>query len=116
MHTEYLLHDGISTLGNVGGTLGLFIGFSFTGAISYILNLLVSKLNTQQVHNEGQIIHVQENLVDGLILKKGIKFYGFRWCASKKYFILVKEIIDKETKMLKQEIEELKNHPEKLVL
>ena len=38
MNTEYLLHDFISTLGNVGGTLGLFIGFSFSGLISYVLN------------------------------------------------------------------------------
>ena len=36
--TEYLLYDFISTLGNVGGTLGLFIGFSFSGLISYVLN------------------------------------------------------------------------------
>ena len=40
----------------------------------------------------------------------------FSWCACKWYSILVKDNIDKETKMLKQEIEELKNHPEKLVL
>ena len=71
LHTEYLLHDGISTLGNVGGTLGLFIGFSFTGAISYILNLLVSKMNMQKIHTEGQIIQVQENLIDSIILQKG---------------------------------------------
>ena len=38
VNTEYLLYDFISTLGNVGGTLGLFIGFSFSGLISYILN------------------------------------------------------------------------------
>ena len=73
-------------------------------------------MSIQQIHNEGQIIQVQENLIDGLILKKGITFYGFRWCASKKYFILVKEMIDKETKMLKQDIVELKTRAEKLVL
>ena len=38
VNTEYLLYDFISTLGNVGGTLGLFIGFSFSGLISYVLN------------------------------------------------------------------------------
>ena len=38
VNTEYLLYDFISTLGNVGGTLGLFIGFSFSGLISYILH------------------------------------------------------------------------------
>ena len=42
VHTEYLLYDFISTLGNVGGTLGLFIGISFSGIISCILNVLVN--------------------------------------------------------------------------
>ena len=41
VHTEYLLYDFISTLGNVGGTLGLFIGISFSGVISCILNIFV---------------------------------------------------------------------------
>ena len=40
--TEYLLYDFISTIGNVGGTLGLFIGFSFSGLISYTLHLINS--------------------------------------------------------------------------
>ena len=41
VNTEYLLYDFISTLGNVGGTLGLFIGFSFSGLISNISNGLM---------------------------------------------------------------------------
>ena len=37
LHTEYILYDLISMVGNVGGTLGLFIGFSFTGLIAFVL-------------------------------------------------------------------------------
>ena len=41
IYTEYYLYNFISTLGNVGGTLGLFIGFSFSGLVTYILNQIV---------------------------------------------------------------------------
>ena len=34
---EYLIHDFVGMLGSIGGTLGLFIGFSFLSGISYIL-------------------------------------------------------------------------------
>ena len=33
---EYLIYDFISMIGSVGGTLGLFIGFSFTNVFSII--------------------------------------------------------------------------------
>ena len=35
LYEEYLIHDAISMVGSVGGTLGMCIGFSFTGLISY---------------------------------------------------------------------------------
>ena len=40
-HTEYYLYDFISMLGNVGGSLGLFVGFSFSGSIGYLLNIIL---------------------------------------------------------------------------
>ena len=36
--TEYLLMNGYTLVGNVGGTLGMFVGFSFIGAIEWILD------------------------------------------------------------------------------
>ena len=36
---EYWVYDGINTIGSVGGTLGVCIGFSFTGLISYLINI-----------------------------------------------------------------------------
>ena len=66
--TEYLLQDFISTLGNVGGTLGLFIGFSFSGLISFFLNLLVMISNKMEnITNEksyDQKLGVKEDLID----------------------------------------------------
>ena len=44
--TEYLIYDDIAMIGNVGGTLGLFIGFSFTGLISFLLNTIINIIST----------------------------------------------------------------------
>ena len=38
VHEEYLLYDITGVIGSVGGTLGLFIGFSFWTFIGYITN------------------------------------------------------------------------------
>ena len=35
---EYLIQDFVGMLGSIGGTLGLFIGFSFSGGISFVLH------------------------------------------------------------------------------
>ena len=40
VYEEYLIYDVISAIGSVGGTLGMCIGFSFTGLISYIIQLI----------------------------------------------------------------------------
>ena len=40
VYEEYLIYDAISMIGSVGGTLGMCIGFSFTGLISWIINFL----------------------------------------------------------------------------
>ena len=39
-YEEYLIYDGISMIGSVGGTLGMCVGFSFTGMISFLINFL----------------------------------------------------------------------------
>ena len=45
IYQEYLIYDGIGMIGSVGGTLGMFIGFSFSNAVSLILNHLFLKVN-----------------------------------------------------------------------
>ena len=40
LYEEYLVYDLVTTIGSVGGTLGMCIGFSFAGMISPLLNLL----------------------------------------------------------------------------
>ena len=40
VHREYLLIDDTELIGYIGGTLGLFVGFSFRDVIVYVLNFL----------------------------------------------------------------------------
>ena len=41
---EILIFDEISLLGSLGGSLGLFIGFSFFGYISTLLHVTIDKM------------------------------------------------------------------------
>ena len=42
---EYLIYDTLSVVGTVGGTLGLFVGFSFYDFICMIIDLVFDKLS-----------------------------------------------------------------------
>ena len=44
VQSEYLIYDFNGLLGFIGGTLGLFIGFSFYGFISTILGYIQRQL------------------------------------------------------------------------
>ena len=41
---EILIVDEISLIGSLGGSLGLFIGFSFFGYITTLLDVIVDKI------------------------------------------------------------------------
>jgi hypothetical protein len=41
---EILIFDEISLIGSLGGSLGLFIGFSFFGYISTLLQVIIDKM------------------------------------------------------------------------
>ena len=45
---EYRIYDTAGMVGTVGGSLGLFLGFSFYGALSDILEFLVKKIARQE--------------------------------------------------------------------
>ena len=42
--TEYFIYDTLSMVGTVGGTLGLFVGFSFYDFISMVIDVFFDKL------------------------------------------------------------------------
>ena len=43
VYEEYLITDTITLIGSVGGTLGLFIGFSISNVVSYIMDFFKNK-------------------------------------------------------------------------
>ena len=46
VYEEYLITDGFTLIGSVGGTLGLFIGFSISNVVYCIMDLLESIVET----------------------------------------------------------------------
>ena len=40
VYEEYLIYDTLGMIGSVGGTLGLFIGFSFMNVITFLINTM----------------------------------------------------------------------------
>lgn len=55
MYQEYVVYDAIGIIGSVGGTLGLFIGFSFSGLISELIDVCSSLLKSK--HGQSQVSH-----------------------------------------------------------
>ena len=55
---EYLILSGMSFVGNVGGMLGLFIGFSFLGISEWIVDGLArawaARLKTRKIKQKGK--------------------------------------------------------------
>ena len=40
---EYVIMDAMSLVGTVGGTMGMFIGFSFSGVVGLIISCFMQK-------------------------------------------------------------------------
>ena len=54
MMQEYYIYDTIGFISSVGGTLGLFIGFSFYDAINKFLDYIMQK--TMQIQDITQVV------------------------------------------------------------
>ena len=54
---EYLIYDEVGMIGSVGGTFGMFIGFSFANIVSQILNL-IEKFNARSKFQQVLNIYV----------------------------------------------------------
>ena len=44
-YKEYLIYDGVGMFGSIGGSLGLFLGFSIFDSLCSIVEFLLKKLN-----------------------------------------------------------------------
>ena len=47
---EYLIYDSVGMIGSVGGSLGLFLGFSFLGLLSDLIDFVQRKLDQVPNH------------------------------------------------------------------
>ena len=43
-YKEYLIYDGVGMFGSIGGSLGLFVGFSLFDSLSLVLDYCLKKL------------------------------------------------------------------------
>ena len=41
VHEQYYIYSSFALVGNIGGTLGLLIGFSFSGSITWLLDMVI---------------------------------------------------------------------------
>ena len=55
LYEEYLIYDVISMIGSVGGTLGMCIGFSFTGVLSILMKMIKNGFCRMFKNNETYI-------------------------------------------------------------
>ena len=46
VYQEYLITDGITLFGSLGGTMGLFIGFSISNVVYTIMDFIQSVVET----------------------------------------------------------------------
>ena len=48
VHQEYYIYGPLEFIGTVGGTLGLFVGFSFYDFIAVVIDFMFKKMNISQ--------------------------------------------------------------------
>ena len=53
---EYLIYDSVALISAIGGTLGIFIGFSFSGTSGQILKFISEMIASQErrVNADGE--------------------------------------------------------------
>ena len=64
VYEEYLIYDTIGMIGSIGGTLGMFIGFSCSNVITLFINYLIS-LKIRVTHISKKTSVARTTLYDG---------------------------------------------------
>ena len=62
VHDEVYILDGIGLLGSLGGSLGLFIGFSFFGYIANIIDTFANIISSKLIKIENEKTHEPNNI------------------------------------------------------
>ena len=60
---EYIIYDIIGMVASIGGTLGLFIGFSFTNVTSCLIDLMKKLLKNKRQCEDKEAVHFTKDLL-----------------------------------------------------
>ena len=103
VYEEYFIIDSIQLIGSVGGTLGMFIGFSFSNLIiciiEYFRSLMERKLTLRKIFTET-ICKYLEWIIYLSLMATAILF---AWEVIEKFF--------GQNKGIKQHTEKIESHP-----
>ena len=108
---EYLIYDFVGMLGSIGGTLGMFIGFSFFGALSFLLNQIETFLGYFENSKQQRIKRFQKGthkVEHGLTVKCHPNFYDQQ--SFKRFIKSQCKIVIEEYDLIKR----LENSEEKI--
>ena len=72
VNEEYLIYDTINMIGSLGGTLGLFIGFSFSNVLDVMIISIKRCFMTRGLIKRGAIGSVTPPILDVSYKKEGI--------------------------------------------
>ena len=66
VYEEYFIYNTMGMIGSIGGTFGMFIGFSVTGFISSVIEFLKKFKPARRIYNSGdkKISKSNENSVE----------------------------------------------------
>ena len=71
IYDEYIIFDPVTLVGNIGGTLGIYVGFSIAGTINIIFEFARSMiLNKDKDEDKGAVWFRVLKLIGGLGGKK----------------------------------------------
>ena len=74
---EYFLHDFVGMLGSIGGTLGLFLGFSFLGGLFFLLQHLQELIEIFKSKSLNKFGSGKEQNIIGVESKKNEEDIGY---------------------------------------
>ena len=103
MHEEYFIIDSLGLIGSVGGTLGVFIGFSFSGLIINIIEYIKTLIERKQISRKRST-HTIWKCFEWIIYLSLI-------AAA---ILFAREVIEKffhENTGIKQNMEKIEQHP-----
>ena len=115
LYEEYWVYDGINTIGSVGGTLGMCIGFSFTGLLSYLIKILqhatfifktklADRKFTKPKPKKYRSLEIENNIKPNVNVSSRKQIYNERYSRNEIEIFIEKMLDEKMDKKLEGKI------------